>query len=79
MVVISLAAFAPMNAVKATGTLRIDRDGELESIDIVEHGLTAYDREFGQGVGYTSHPGAGDFASSIASSAGSGVVVEESS
>ena len=79
VVVISLAAFALMYAVNATGTLRIDRDGELEGIDIVEHGLTAYHMEFGQGVGYTSPPGAGDFASSIASSAGSDVPVEESS
>jgi hypothetical protein len=67
-----------MYAVNATGTLRIDRDGELEGIDIVEHGLTAYHMEFGQGMGYTSPPGAGDFAASIASSAGSGSEEESS-
>jgi hypothetical protein len=46
-----------MYAVKATGTLRIDRDGELEGLDIAEHGLTAYHMEFGHGVGYTTPPG----------------------
>src|SRR4029079_11650606 len=31
-----------MYAVKATGTLRVSRDGELEGLDLHEHGMTAY-------------------------------------
>jgi len=39
--------------------LRIARDEELEGIDIVEHGLTAYHMEFGAGATYTTYSGAG--------------------
>lgn len=31
-----------MYAVKATGTLRVSREGELQGIDRHEHGLPAY-------------------------------------
>ena len=31
-----------MYAVKATGTLRVSEAGELEGLDIHEHGLSAY-------------------------------------
>jgi Amt family ammonium transporter len=31
-----------MYAVKATGTLRVSREGELEGLDLHEHGMTAY-------------------------------------
>jgi hypothetical protein len=48
-----------MYAVKATGTLRVSRDGELEGIDIHEHGTPAYHLEFGQGATYTTLLGAG--------------------
>jgi Amt family ammonium transporter len=37
-----VAAFALMYAVKATGTLRVSKAGELEGLDLHEHGLTAY-------------------------------------
>jgi len=36
------AAFALMYAVKATGTLRVSKAGELEGLDLHEHGLLAY-------------------------------------
>ncbi len=36
------AGFALMYAVKATGTLRVSREGELEGLDIHEHGGPAY-------------------------------------
>jgi len=36
------AAFALMYAVKATGTLRVSKEGELEGLDIHEHGMPAY-------------------------------------
>jgi Amt family ammonium transporter len=31
-----------MFAVKATGTLRISREGEMEGLDVHEHGMLAY-------------------------------------
>jgi Amt family ammonium transporter len=37
--------------------LRLERDLELEGIDIVEHGLPAYHMEFGQGFSYTTYTG----------------------
>ena len=35
-------SFVLMYAVKATGTLRVSREGELEGLDLHEHGATAY-------------------------------------
>jgi Amt family ammonium transporter len=60
IVVTSVALFV-MYAVKAMGLLRISKDGELEGLDIHEHGLPAYHMEFGQGVSYTTLTGAGSF------------------
>jgi len=37
-----VVAFILMYAVKATGTLRISREGEIEGLDIHEHGMFAY-------------------------------------
>src|SRR5215471_4465648 len=37
-----VVSFLLMYAVKATGTLRISREGELEGLDIHEHGMFAY-------------------------------------
>ncbi|PYR34345.1 MAG: ammonium transporter, partial [Acidobacteria bacterium] len=37
-----LVAFGLMYAVKATGTLRVSREGELEGLDLHEHGMLAY-------------------------------------
>jgi Amt family ammonium transporter len=36
------AAMVRMYAVKATGTLRVSREGELEGLDLHEHGMLAY-------------------------------------
>ena len=47
--------------VKATGTLRVGREGELEGLDVHEHGTRAYHMEFGQGVTYTTSLGAGSY------------------
>jgi Amt family ammonium transporter len=41
LVVISAVAAAVMYGVKATKTLRVSKDGELEGIDLHEHGITA--------------------------------------
>ena len=37
-----VAAAALMYAVKATGTLRVSTEGEIEGLDLHEHGMTAY-------------------------------------
>ena len=37
-----VVSFALMYAVKATGTLRVSREGELEGLDLHEHGVVAY-------------------------------------
>jgi hypothetical protein len=36
--------------------LRVSRDGELEGLDIHEHGTPAYHVEFGQGMTYSAPP-----------------------
>jgi Amt family ammonium transporter len=59
VVVISAVSIALMWGVKATKTLRISKDGELEGIDLHEHGTPAYHMEFGQGMSYTAAPGMG--------------------
>jgi len=37
-----IVAFALMYAVNATGTLRVSKEGELEGLDLHEHGMVAY-------------------------------------
>jgi hypothetical protein len=54
IVVISAVAMGLMYLVKATGTLRVSKDGELEGLDIHEHGMPPYHMEFGQGMTYSS-------------------------
>ncbi len=39
-----------------TGLLRLHRDGELEGMDLYEHGTTAYHVEFGYGSTSMSPP-----------------------
>jgi Amt family ammonium transporter len=50
---ITVATFATgmllMYAVKATGTLRVSKEGELEGLDLHEHGGTAYPELIGAG------------------------------
>jgi ammonium transporter, Amt family len=43
-----------MYAVKATGTLRVSEQGELEGLDISEHGGPAYPELFSKGTGYVA-------------------------
>ncbi len=53
--VVTVATFAVsmamMYAVKATGTLRVSKDGELEGLDLHEHGGPAYPELLGMGGG----------------------------
>jgi len=37
-----VAATVLMYAVKATGTLRVSAEGEMEGLDLHEHGMVAY-------------------------------------
>ncbi len=37
--------------------LRVSQDGELEGLDLHEHGVTAYHVEFGQGMSYSTQTG----------------------
>jgi len=54
LVVMKLITHAP-----GEWALRIHKDGELEGIDIVEHGTPAYHVEFGMGMTYVTPTGAG--------------------
>ena len=69
VIIVGAVALAVMYAVKATGTLRISKEGELEGLDIHEHGTPAYHMEFGQGVTYTTLLGAGSFLKESGSAA----------
>ena len=44
-----------MYAVKATGTLRVSREGELEGLDLHEHGMLAYPEYVIHGFDPTPH------------------------
>ncbi|MCU1351428.1 MAG: ammonium transporter [Acidimicrobiales bacterium] len=60
VVVVGGVALLLMYAIKAipgAWGLRLNRDDELEGIDIAEHGLPAYHMEFGQGFSYTTYTG----------------------
>jgi Amt family ammonium transporter len=60
VIVVFTVAMIVMKAVKAirgSWTLRVPKDGELEGLDIFEHGTTAYHTEFGQGMTYTTPAG----------------------
>ena len=60
IVVVGLVGMALMYGIRkipGEWNLRINRDHELEGIDIAEHGLPAYHMEFGQGFSYTTYTG----------------------
>jgi Amt family ammonium transporter len=62
VIVVLAVTFLIMYAIKAirgSWTLRVAHDGELEGLDLHEHGTPAYHMEFGQGVSYTTLLGAG--------------------
>ncbi len=57
VIVVGGVAFIIMYLIKqipGTWNLRVDRDGELEGLDIHEHGTAAYHVEFGQGMTYST-------------------------
>jgi ammonium transporter, Amt family len=57
-----VVAFVLMYAVKATGTLRVSREGELEGLDLHEHGMVAYPEYVIHGYEPTPHATRGDKA-----------------
>jgi len=62
IIVVGGVGFALMKAIsKFPGewALRVDKDGELEGLDLHEHGVTAYHVEFGQGMTYSTPAGLG--------------------
>ena len=63
IIVVSAVSIVLFWSIKAIKQLRISKDGELEGIDIHEHGLPPYHTEFGYGMTYTALPGAGSFLS----------------
>jgi Amt family ammonium transporter len=70
VVVISIVAAALMYGVKATGTLRVEHEGELEGLDLFEHGTSTYHMELGMGMTYTSATGSNSLASPVSASPG---------
>ena len=53
---VALLVMYAVRAIRGSWNLRVNRDGELEGLDIHEHGLPAYHMEFGHGVSYTAPP-----------------------
>jgi Amt family ammonium transporter len=62
-------SFVLMYAVKATGTLRLSREGELEGMDLHEHGMVAYPEYVIHGYEPTPHFAGGGKQSGVAMSA----------
>jgi Amt family ammonium transporter len=58
---VSLIMFKLIAAIPGQWNLRVEKDGELEGLDIFEHGQPAYHMEFGQGMSYTTL-GGGSFS-----------------
>ena len=54
-----VVAWLMFKAINAVGLLRVSREGELEGLDLHEHGTVAYHMEFGYGSTYTPPPSDG--------------------
>jgi Amt family ammonium transporter len=54
---VAMIVMKAVSAIRGSWTLRVSKDGELEGLDIHEHGTTAYHTEFGQGTTYTTPAG----------------------
>ncbi len=51
--------FKVLRSLRGSWNLRLEKELELEGIDIAEHGQSAYHIEFGVGMRYTSAPSLG--------------------
>ena len=54
---VSMVAMKVIAAIKGPWGLRVSHAGELEGLDLHEHGTTAYHLEFGQGTSYSTPAG----------------------
>jgi Amt family ammonium transporter len=61
VIVVTTVSLIVMYAVKRTVGLRVSREGELEGLDLHEHGTPAYHMEFGQGMTYSTLTGVDSF------------------
>src|SRR5207237_4482276 len=72
---VSMLVMNVIKAIRGSWSLRISKDGELEGLDIHEHGTPAYHVEFGYGMTYSTpanlpgNGGAGLGAKDLVSSA----------
>jgi Amt family ammonium transporter len=55
--IVSIIIFKIIRSLPGSWNLRLERELELEGIDITEHGTPAYHMEFGQGMTYTTAGG----------------------
>jgi Amt family ammonium transporter len=84
VVIVSIVSFVVFRIIRSfpgSWNLRIERELELEGIDIAEHGVSAYHMEIGQGMTYTTSSGLGAtglFGSSATHAPGSSVTTPTS-
>jgi Amt family ammonium transporter len=82
VVVVTSVALVLMFAIRAipgAWNLRLQKEDELEGIDIAEHGLPAYHMEFGHGMSYTTPTGASPAGLDLSGSTATAVRTPESS
>jgi Amt family ammonium transporter len=60
---VAMIVMYAVKSIKGDWSLRVSKDGELEGLDIHEHGSPAYHTEFGQGMTYSSPAGLSSFGS----------------
>jgi len=53
---VTLMIMYAIRSIPGSWTLRVSKDGELEGLDLHEHGTAAYHVEFGQGMTYSTPP-----------------------
>ena len=57
---VALIVMFAIKQIRGSWNLRVEKDGELEGLDIFEHGTPAYHVEFGYGMSYTTPTGSND-------------------
>ena len=67
---VTLLIMYAIRAIPGSWNLRLSKDGELEGLDIHEHGTPAYHMEFGQGMSYSAPPNFVRESTSVPSSVG---------
>jgi Amt family ammonium transporter len=65
---VALIVMYAVKAIRGSWNLRISQEGELEGLDIHEHGTPAYHMEFGMGMTYTTPAGLPGNGSPVGSS-----------